>query len=199
MKNNNLIEEKIKQSLLSLMKEESFEKITITKITNNISINRGTFYLHFFDKYDLLEKIENDIFGDVLATLDSSFHLVNINNIRNSQQSEVENILFLIYFAVEKHLDELKILLSRNGSLSTSYKLNNFFAENVRKNIGEIINHQETLIPKEYIFAVAASVHYSIIMKWLNKDHRESAKELAQISGNIVFPIIKQIIQKKDI
>lgn len=38
-----------------LLKEKSFNKITITDIANNCAINRQTFYYHFQDIKDLVE------------------------------------------------------------------------------------------------------------------------------------------------
>ena len=40
-----------------VMKRKSFEKITITDITDECGLNRQTFYYHFKDKYDLLKWI----------------------------------------------------------------------------------------------------------------------------------------------
>ena len=40
-----------------VMKRKSFEKITITDITDQCGLNRQTFYYHFKDKYDLLKWI----------------------------------------------------------------------------------------------------------------------------------------------
>ena len=50
----------IKQSLIELMHEKSFKEITVTDITKRADLNRGTFYLHYVDIYDLLSKIEDE-------------------------------------------------------------------------------------------------------------------------------------------
>lgn len=39
-----------------LLNEKPFDKITVNQITTLADINRGTFYLHYHDKYELLEK-----------------------------------------------------------------------------------------------------------------------------------------------
>ncbi|MBM7712530.1 TetR/AcrR family transcriptional regulator [Enterococcus xiangfangensis] len=39
-----------------LLKEKSYEEISVSQICQIADINRGTFYLHFIDKDDLLEK-----------------------------------------------------------------------------------------------------------------------------------------------
>jgi len=42
-------------ALGELMREKSFESITVSEITDRATLNRVTFYAHFQDKYDLLE------------------------------------------------------------------------------------------------------------------------------------------------
>ena len=54
----------IKQALISLLEEKNFNAVTVRDITERAQINRGTFYLHYLDKYDLLEKCEQEIFED---------------------------------------------------------------------------------------------------------------------------------------
>ena len=50
----------LKQSLLSLIREKDFRKITITEITQRAGLARPTFYLHYETKEDLLLEVFND-------------------------------------------------------------------------------------------------------------------------------------------
>lgn len=69
-------EKRIETSLLQLMKEQTFETISIRQLIDLAEVNRSTFYRHYLDKYDLLEKIENRLLDDLQAyyqeALDSS-------------------------------------------------------------------------------------------------------------------------------
>ena len=57
-------EKQIEDSLLQLMKEQTFETISIRQLIDLAEVNRSTFYRHYLDKYDLLEKIEDSLLGD---------------------------------------------------------------------------------------------------------------------------------------
>jgi AcrR family transcriptional regulator len=48
--------EAIFAAFVNLMTEKNFEAITINDIANRADLNRGTIYLHFTDKFDLLEQ-----------------------------------------------------------------------------------------------------------------------------------------------
>lgn len=51
----------IKESFFSLVEEKGFEHISVKDITDKAMISRNTFYLHYEDKYDLLNKICDDL------------------------------------------------------------------------------------------------------------------------------------------
>jgi AcrR family transcriptional regulator len=50
-------QEAIKKAVLEFMAEKDFDDITIRDISDRANVNRGTIYLHYTDKFDLLEKI----------------------------------------------------------------------------------------------------------------------------------------------
>lgn len=50
--------EAIRDALITLIEEKGFDAVSVINITSRADINRGTFYLHYRDKYDLLEQIE---------------------------------------------------------------------------------------------------------------------------------------------
>lgn len=55
--------QRIISTFLKLLDEKSFEEMTVKEITEQAQIGRKTFYLHYYDKYDLLNtlvKIELD-------------------------------------------------------------------------------------------------------------------------------------------
>lgn len=51
----------IRQAFLELLKEKTFEKITVTDIVNRADINRSTFYAHYPDVMGLLDEIQEEI------------------------------------------------------------------------------------------------------------------------------------------
>lgn len=60
----------IRDSLLSIMKKKSFSKITVTEVCRMSEINRGTFYLHYYDLEDVLDDMIEDALQDTTPLLD---------------------------------------------------------------------------------------------------------------------------------
>lgn len=62
----------IMDAFMQLTVEKDFKNITIKDITSRATVNRATFYYHFFDKYDLLEKVlAEDVLKGVLENVNS--------------------------------------------------------------------------------------------------------------------------------
>ncbi len=47
----------IKEAFFDLVKEKGFEKVSVTDICKRSEISRGTFYIHYVDKYELLDEV----------------------------------------------------------------------------------------------------------------------------------------------
>lgn len=62
---NEKTKENIQKSFLQLLKEQPFMKVSVRDITAFAKINRGTFYLHYEDKFDLLHQIEDNLLKDL--------------------------------------------------------------------------------------------------------------------------------------
>lgn len=60
----------LKNALVELLQEMSLEKITVNKIAERATINRVTFYLHYRDIPDMLEKMAEEMVVDVERAMD---------------------------------------------------------------------------------------------------------------------------------
>lgn len=60
----------IEQSFLELLQEKPLGKITVTELCEKSQINRATFYKHYLDVQDLLEKIEEDLFDKIRTSFE---------------------------------------------------------------------------------------------------------------------------------
>ena len=61
--------EDIKEALIQLLSEERFDTISISKLCKRAGINRGTFYLHYQDKYQMVESLKKEIISQLSSCL----------------------------------------------------------------------------------------------------------------------------------
>lgn len=72
----------LRQALAELMQEKEFKDITVTDIVARADINRGTFYVHYRDVYDLREKIENEMIADFREMMRNEMPRVDAQTLR---------------------------------------------------------------------------------------------------------------------
>ncbi|MBX9096484.1 TetR/AcrR family transcriptional regulator [Streptococcus gordonii] len=117
-------EKRIEASLLQLMKEHTFETISIRQLIDLAEVNRSTFYRHYLDKYDLLEKIENRLLDDLQAyyqeALDSACLFKLEKDFKVEDYIHEKQNLFHFF---EPYLEDLAILLGPDGSPTSLRRL----------------------------------------------------------------------------
>ncbi|MGM9947951.1 TetR family transcriptional regulator [Floccifex sp.] len=90
----------IKNTLMNMLTEKSFEKINVTDICKVANISRITFYSHYNDKYALVE----EIFEDFVSISKIIFYKKQLeNNIHNDSVKSYCNILDTIFDLFDRY------------------------------------------------------------------------------------------------
>lgn len=188
MQNNHLdlrvvkTKEAIQNALFDLMEEKGFEAITVKDITTKAKLNRGTFYTHYENKFDLINKYQENF----MSELSGLFKWSRKDLMDESEQSQSAHnprpsfIISIIEFLNHNHRF-LKIMLDTQGNLSFQIKLKNFIQENLFENNDALLNQEDLLVPAPYYTAYVVSAFLGVIRQWLYNGGKESAVEVAQI------------------
>ena len=83
----------IRESFLRLLRSKNFESITVQNILDEALINRTTFYSHFSSKYELAEKIAEDLLAKFDKALAIRFEAGEKNTDIYEQLDEIGRIL----------------------------------------------------------------------------------------------------------
>ncbi|MDE7218666.1 MAG: TetR/AcrR family transcriptional regulator [Oscillospiraceae bacterium] len=85
----------IRDAFLDILKEKPVSKITVKEICDQAEINRGTFYKHYRDCYDLLHQIEEEglrEFEKMLASIQATGTQAAVEAILRTLQSNSQLI-----------------------------------------------------------------------------------------------------------
>ncbi len=96
----------LRQALTRLMQQKDFQSITVTDVVREADINRGTFYAHYRDVYDLRDKIEAEMiedFREMIAT------------IRPSETATLKPVLSRLMDYLEENREIVTALIKVNG------------------------------------------------------------------------------------
>ena len=106
-------------SLSTLMKQKNIKDITVKELCELADINRGTFYLHYKDIYDMLASIEQELSDKFIQI----FQKYNARNTKNFPYP-----LFLdIFEFVSDNAELFHVLIGPNGDISFIMKIHQLY------------------------------------------------------------------------
>ncbi len=167
----------IRSALAELIEEKGFNNISVTDLTQRADINRGTFYLHYIDKYDLLEKIENEIIQEIEEKT-KNLNSVNMMNIDAINEPLPFMVKLFEYFRENSVI--IKAILGPKGDPTFERKIKKFIETNLfEKQKLKSFNIDEAVISEEYFIQYILSADLGVIKHWLEKNMKESPNEMA--------------------
>lgn len=130
----------IRKALIQLLLEEKFETISVSKLCKRAGINRGTFYLHYLDKFDLIETLKEEIILQLRKNFEetTNTHNLLITNLNYLQQNH--DLIYAVsqshYLNFRETIREfmLSILMNNQYKLQTEHFLKKIspFLKNMR-------------------------------------------------------------------
>ena len=109
---NEKTKEKIQQSMLQLLQEKHFMKVSVQDILSGAGINRGTFYLHYRDKYDVIEQMEATLLNGLEIHLN---RLVPEMLMKEAEKGEISLRAVAVFHYIKTNATLFQILLGENN------------------------------------------------------------------------------------
>lgn len=165
----------LKEALLTLLKEVEFEEITIKKLTTYAQINRSTFYAHFYDKYDLLEKtINEELISFVEEVAPKSEEELTLANIPNPFYLRATQYIY-------QHGEFFKVMMGENGISSFQQQFLKIIEKHMLNHLEKLHPHLNKMeIPKELFVSYVAHGYVGVISYWLENDMQYSPEYMAE-------------------
>ena len=109
----------LKKALLSLLQTKNINEISIRELAELADINRGTFYLHYRDPYDLLRQLSEQFLAELQQLTEDNSHI-------GTYQS-----LCRLYHFIQTNHELLHILLGVNGDILFQNSLEKMLIKNI--------------------------------------------------------------------
>lgn len=147
--NNSSVKTKsaIKKSFESLLNEKKdFEKIKVNELCTFANINRGTFYLHYDNIYDVAEEYENEL-----------VNALSINDIIDFKDiNDIFNFLDKTLKYIKDNEETYKILLTANFPQIFLTRVNKLFKRNAFNLSKKIMNGKNSYEKNRYFISFFA-------------------------------------------
>lgn len=170
---------RIKRALIELMGEKGFDALTVSDVTRRARINRGTFYLHFVDKYDMLEKLEDELISRLEQALLASPPEYAATAVDLFPYETILGALTL----VSEDFDFVRAISGRGGDPDFSPKLKHVIEDLLDQGLARTGStlRDDAQMPLPYARELAISHVLCIISLWLERGGTESPEQVARM------------------
>ncbi|WP_343208733.1 TetR/AcrR family transcriptional regulator [Anaerolentibacter hominis] len=168
----------IRRAFTDLLRQKPIQSISIKELCETAGINRGTFYSHYTDIYDLMTKMESEMMADFQKALEP------LLSTEQGTLTPVE-ITTEIFQCLKDNADICTITLGDFGDKEFALRLINLGQE---KCIEAYSRFFDTASPKqiEFFYAFVSAGCIGLLQKWLAEGMKSSAEEIAAIAENIM-------------
>ena len=173
---------RLREGLLRLMADKPINEISVKELTELVDVNRGTFYFHYTDIYDLLRSMQEEFFENFRLKMEQTVEL----------HSVIPYMSAIFSFLVENR-DFCKIMLGPHGDM--------LFVDRIKTQVDERCSHiWREATPEadpgkfELYNAFIINGCIGIIQKWLDEPERSGPEEISQLAATIILASVRPVI-----
>ncbi len=168
----------LRKALTGLLQQKPIQSITIKELCAAAGINRGTFYAHYTDIYDLLSQMEEEMLADFQDAL---------RPLLDDQEALTPTkITAGIFNCIKENADLCIVTLGPYGDKKFAARLlalgQEHYFQSYTKNFDGASRAQ-----LEYYYAFVSSGCIGLLEKWLHDGMAASAAQVAQIAESIML------------
>ncbi len=186
---------RLKDGIISLLKERPASEITVKELCDLVDINRGTFYYHYTDIYDMINKIEEEFFEDFSEILDFITTRAEKNKrdkdgIEDSREEGVIDpslIIEKVFEFFDENAELSSVLIGPFGDISFLQRLKELVDDKISDvwvDAGSHMNEAEYELFNSFII----NGYIGLLQSWLKTGRKQSAKYMANFVAKIIIP-----------
>lgn len=172
----------LRESLLSILQEKPVSRISVTEVCQAAGLNRGTFYAHYADPYELLTQIENDLYQELEEAL-----------AKDIARGDIDILLSNIMGVLDRNRDMCRVILGENGGTQFLGRIlgmaREFFvrAWTCKRGVPEGT--------ADYIYRYLSAGSVDVVRYWLLNDDTRALDDVAHIISGICKSIISAYME----
>lgn len=165
--------------LLKLMKDNSFENITVSNICSVSLVNRSTFYDHFNDKYELLSSLIKNLESELANKLES-----NHSNYVSAKKYYM-SMISVLFDHLEENISIYSSIIKNNNNSIANDMFRNTILKDVKIYIEETIG-TNTNVPAEIISIFYVSAVINVCVEYVKDPKKYTKDRILKYLDNLV-------------
>lgn len=162
------------QGLVKMMENHDIQDISVKELTELVDINRGTFYLHYDDIYDMLHKVEDEMFRE--------FNEIMEQEPLGTPTLSSDGLLLEFFRFLDRHRDLARVMTGPHGDLTFVNRLK----DQIKKRTLRFLESAQSDANYEYLCSFIITGCVGVVETWLKEATPQSPEEMAEILGNML-------------
>jgi len=176
--------DQLRKGLTELLAKKSIKDITVRELSELVDINRGTFYLHYKNIFDMVEQIQAEMLKDFYSVLDK-------HSTKSLNGKPLPMLIDLFRF-VARNSDMCKVLIVNNGDVAFLNQLKDLVKNRCLNDLMELFNTGKSQ-NFEYFSSFIVSGCIGLLQSWLGSGMKESPEHMALLAEQMIMSGIKVI------
>ncbi|ATF14836.1 TetR/AcrR family transcriptional regulator [Brevibacillus porteri] len=174
----------IMNAFMRLMSEKDFESMTVNQIAEEANVNRGTVYLHFADKYDLLDQCMEDQINQLLRNCMPEEGVVHLTS-KTALQRTFEYL--------EQHASFYSIMLKSKGNAVFRSQMETMFRQSLSEHLDSI--NLDRKLNKDITVQFFISAGVGVLEWWITHSMPYPASVMVEQYWNLLNRIQLQMFE----
>jgi AcrR family transcriptional regulator len=179
----------LQNAFIELTIQNGFDAVTVANIAERAMVNRATFYRHFRDKYDLLEKYMEDLY--ILLDLPDAV-------ISEDPDLPPAGLIHMMEH-LQAHADFYRVMLGPKGYPPFAEKIREYIEKRVRRSIPFAMTQQQPgLPPFDMIMRSISSAGLGTVEWWLEKGMPFTPSHMASWAVQLSYKYLQISLDLRD-
>ena len=168
----------LRSALTTLLLEKDISRVTVRDVADLADVNRGTFYAHYSDVYDLLRQLEDDLLA----------HLDEVGSRHDARSSDGKSFPYLtdLFALTGEYSDIFYTLYCRSGDSEFQEKIFNKLKYQYLYEFLSIWGRGESQ-KLDYCASFIVAGMCTLAKVWIENGMRETPEQLARLGGDFVM------------
>ena len=167
----------LRDALLTLLNEKPLRSITVKELCAHAKLNRGTFYAHYRDVYDLMAQIEAEMKVAFFEALEPM--------ISGAEPLSPPKLTKRVFECIETNADLCRVAIGPYGDREFTRRLLRESRERSIQNCLDAFPNADRWQIEAYFTFVTGGC-YALMERWIRREMKESSSDLADAAEKIM-------------
>ena len=169
----------LREAFVQLLKDTPIYSISVTNLTKTAKVSRVTFYIHYTDMTDFIEKICDGVLSEIKWMPSKDLNIFVLENSELIIRKQIENVY--------ENLVTFRALLGKNGPDQFERKIIELIS---REYLFHVVKHSEKFKDEKDMDALinyVAAGEIQLVTEWIKNEALDPMDDMVERIVNLTF------------